>query len=260
MQYLKNYLTSFKLKSMFIYTLTVDALTWLTIGGLFYLLSVQLKNRLNVLTGGMSPEAFKQHILSLSPEQAQLFAMQLKVIVVQLAVFIIVLPIVALLLYSLSRAILWNMLLDKKFVFRHHWKWNLLNIVMLFIAVGLFLLFLVVTMIIGLVISSQAVNSVLAFLLVVCFFVLLFLICRNFTNTPRVFESVGAGFKALKQKEFYVAWLFGAATLFILRFVLYPFREQLFIYQDAALVAGAVIVLLWLSWFRMYVVSALREI
>lgn len=259
MDFINSYISSFKLKSMFLSTLAVDALTWLLIGGMFYWLGSLLKNRLSVVTGGMAPEAFQQYVLSLNAEQAQLVAAQIKTIVIQLSLFVVVLPILALLLYSLSRAILWNMLLGKDFTFRQHWKWNLLHIVLIFIAVCLFLLYLVVQTVIDAFVPLQAISSVLGFMLVVGFVVLMFLSSNHFTHTRKVFESVVSGFKALKRKDFYVAWAFGIATIFILRFVQYPFRSQLFIYQGAALVVGAVLVLLWLSWFRMYVVNVVHD-
>ena len=307
MDFVKRYLSSFRLESMFLYTLAVDALTWLVIGGMFYWFSVQLRNRLSVLTGGMSPEAFQQYFQSLNAEQTQVFAAQLKGIVPQLVFLFVLLPLIALLMYSFSRSVIWHMLANKfwhensnsKFNwvwntlnlllllvllgfllnlkwnllnimllvvllllillgFLLNWKWNLLNIVMAFIAVGLFLLYIVLKTVIGLVSPSQTIGSVLGFLLVVCFVVLMFLSYHHFTTTRKVFESIGVAFKALKRKEFYVAWAFGALTIFILRFAQYPFRNQLFIYQNAALYAAAVIFLLWLSWFRLYVVGVVR--
>ncbi len=252
MDYFKDYLNSFKLKSMFLYTLVVDALTWLLIGVMFYWVGNNVRSRLQLLTGGMAADVFQQYFLSLSPEQIPIFSAQLKTAMIQLAGFIFVLPIVALLLYSLSRAILWNMLLNREFHFKQHWKWNLLNIVLLFIAAVLFIAFVFLQLLAA---RVPVLSSLLGFLLVVGFVALMFVAYRHFAHTRKVFESIGMAFKAFKRKDFYVVLLFGAVTLFLMRFVQYPFREQLFIYPNAGLYVSLLIFLLWLSWFRMYVVA-----
>src|SRR3989344_914256 len=105
---IKDYITTWKLDLLFVITLAVDALTWLVGGSLLSFAVFQIKRQASALAAGNYATTIQNYMLTLPPEQLAVFSAQLKAFVIQFIAVLIVVPLILLVLYAASRALIWN--------------------------------------------------------------------------------------------------------------------------------------------------------
>jgi hypothetical protein len=260
---LKQYAQSFRLKSIYWYTLAVDLLTALIIGGLGFGILNKVSQQAIAVTGGRDSLALQNYVLSLTSEQAVLFQQQLKSLAINTIGAFIIIPLAGILLYSFSRSVLWHIISDTPFVFRKHWKWNLFTLVILILFSFWTFLMVIVRTVVTLPLSARTasgVSGVVLLLFASVFFVWLFLASHHSVQSRKVWKSVGHGFHTIKKqfKKVAAVWFFGFVTLFLLQAVQWPFAEWLFVHAQAGLVITWVLFILWLAWFRLYVTDTFK--
>jgi hypothetical protein len=264
---LKIFYNSFRLKGNFVYTLIIDVLFIIITAFIFNSLSTYISNKAAALTGGRDAGALHNFIISQPEAQLQLFGDQLSSFVTQFVGILILLPIITFLLYSASRSILWHFLLNKEFKFKQHWKWNLLNLIILLLFVAWAIIFLIVKIMLAFFLTTastsvlDAVNGIQILIFLTPFLAFLFITYAKFTNTRKVLHSIGASFKTIKTKFkcFAAASLLPFGVILILQLIQIPFHEQYFIYPQLSLYINAAIFLIWLAWFRIYTIQQIND-
>lgn len=263
MNSIKQYTNSFKLDSTFFYTLAVDAMLWGIILGVFLALFGYLQEKALVISGGMTPEALQSYLLGLPEDQLVVYASQLKWYVVQLIGALVLLPVFALMLYSLAQSIIWGIINDSEFKFRKHWKWNLENLAVLPLGLLMLLFFGLLRVIAFLMLPETRTTIFIVDILQAASIVLVLLwvllAYAQFATHRKVFDSLRNAFFELKShfRRLSWIWLLGFATLVVLRLLHLPFNEWLLLNPAAANVIDAGLFLLWFAWFRLYVVAGL---
>ena len=123
---LKSYLKSFRWHKDLWKPLVIDAITlpiiillWLGLGKILNKLAYSLSQ-------GRSLEDLKLALLS-SPEAAQTFIASTKYFTIVLIAGTLITFILTLIIFSLSRSLIWSTKFDKK----KYWKWNGLNLILL---------------------------------------------------------------------------------------------------------------------------------
>jgi len=254
MNYFLRYLATFRVGSIYLHTLAVDVLTWLVIGGGVWFAIQQLQEATVELTAGKTAETFQSYLLSLPPEQLAAFSGQLKAFVVQFIAWLVLVPILVLVVYALSRAVLWHVLNKKDFSHVHSLKWvgiTLLLLVLLaaYAAVNVLLRWLIVS-VFPYTIAGVFVQIAFACVLV-GFLVLKFLACKRFIETHKIWQSIGDAFGQLKHHAF--VFVSGVITLILLQLVQYPLRDFYFIYQAQGLVVQGLLFLVFVNWMRLFI-------
>lgn len=267
-KHFKNYLTSFKLKKEYWHTLLIDAAFLGAIVSVFIFFGNLLKEKAYMISQGKTTEQLQQMLLSMDPELAQAFLSNIKVFVITFALGLIVVLAGGLLFYSLSRKLIWDCLLEKKFDKKTYWKWNLLNLVLIIPAAVYLFAFGLARLILGYGVSlfkSQMVldefyNLANLFLLFI-FIIFIFLVYYNFVKEYKVWESIGKAFHLIKikWKRIWPMFLLIMGTAVVLSLVLWPVG-RLFAYQAPVLVGINIAVsLLFLAWIRIYVFGTIKE-
>ncbi|GAF84563.1 unnamed protein product [marine sediment metagenome] len=219
------------------------------------------------MSQGKTTEQLQQMLLSMDPGQAEAFLSNIKGFVITFVLGLIVILVGGLLLYSLSRKLIWDYLLEKKFNKKTYWRWNLLNLALIIPLLIYFFAFGLVRLILGYLVSlfkSQVVSAVfydlvnLFFLFILVIFV--FLVYYFFTEKYKVWESIGSAFNLIKTKwkDIQPMFLLIVGTAVVLSVVLWPIGK-LFAYQQGVLIGINIVVsLLFIAWMRIYVLRSIK--
>ncbi|MBR9683051.1 hypothetical protein GOV03_00750, partial [Candidatus Woesearchaeota archaeon] len=247
-------------------TLLVDAGF---IGVMFLLISYfgnLLQETALAIGNGKTTEQIQQMLIS-SPEQAEVFLASLKGLVFTFAAGAAAVFIGGLLLYSLSRKLIWDYLLKKKFNKRTYWKWNSLNLVLTIMAVvylfvsGLFRL--LIEYLFSIFKNQTMLDIIYNFtnlVILFAFVVFLFLVYHSFAKKYKVWGSIGEAFHLIKTKK-EVKWLFlfVPVTAMILAILLWPLNGRLVGQPDTLLIINTVVSLSLLVWARGYVFRTVKD-
>lgn len=271
-QYLQHYFNSFKQRKIII-PFFIDTIFWFIISLLLLGLKILLQKRTAALSL-FSPEQLQQQLQQLlltSPDQAQALAASLKYLVLTIIVGGIFFLILFLLLYSLSRALMWNRILGQKSHTKNYWKWNTLSVVLLLPA--LFYLFIasIAKVVLSYLFTSisnpnlmQFANNLVLFIFLLIFLPFIFLVHYSFALKYQVWESIGNAFYLLKLHwpKLWKAFLFILGTVVILNLTLLLIQIIFFstlLNRVAFMVIAILFFLLFLSWTRLYIVNILQE-
>ncbi len=257
----KDYFNSFKVKSDFLYTLIVDAVLVAAVVIIFSLIVAPLNEQAQEISGGRTPTALQSYLLSLPQQELQEYAGELRAFTIKLISALILLPIFVFLLYSFEQAVVWSLINKKEFNFRQHWKWNLVNVVLLLIFTAFLIGYLIIGRLILVfvdnVITGNFVNGLIMLLFFTAFLLIAFLSYNSFVETRMVWSSVGSAFRKIKVnfKNVAAVYLFAFLTIVVLQLVQIPLRNYYFVYPNVSLYVNVALFVLWAAWFRMYAVK-----
>lgn len=267
-KHIKNYLDSFRLKKEYWNTLLVDAVFFGIISFVFVFLGGLLKQKAYMISQGKTAEELKQMLLSMDPTLAQAFLDNLKEFVITFILGSIVVLVGGVLLYSLSRKLIWDYLLGKKFDKKRYWKWNLINIVLIIPLAIYFFAFGLVKLVLGHMISllgNQAILDV-SYNLINLFFmfsllVFVFLVYYSFAKEYKVWESIGGAFYLIKSKwkRIRLMFLLVLFTSVVLSLILWPVGVLIADKEFVVAGIGIIVSLLFCAWVRIYVYRTIRE-
>lgn len=253
---LKQYLHSFKLKSRFLYTFIIDGLYWLIIYLIFNLLHKYFSQKAESFGGGRTAAQLKQYLVTATPEQAQTILVEMKAYFFTLIISVALFIILAFLVFSLSRALIWHLLHKKKFSFKKHFKWNLLNFILLIFTIPMFLLVIIINFIINFVIRPSVntgliLTGIVQLVIFLAFIYLVFLIYSNFTQKHQIWSSIGSAFETItkKFKKTAFSYIFTFITFGILTVILTALTPHLSFITNLSFI----VYLLALAWLRIYI-------
>jgi hypothetical protein len=255
-EHIKHYLRSLKAGSIHAYSLLVDLLyvgfiTLITTGAA-RMATEQGLRIINAVPG----KDLQQYVLSLPPEEMELFYIQIRNFVIQYVAAFILIPILALLLYSLSNALIWNRINKTSLTKKNYWRWN-----GLYLAMPLFMILFAIAFIITryilqyLPFSPELIHGITLLIFLTAFLIFLFTVSFFFVKEYKVFQSIGHALHYLKthKKRTLIQYAFALTTILILQLIQLPFRVYYFIYPTRALVIQVIILLVYLAWLRVYV-------
>jgi hypothetical protein len=263
-----NYRDSFKFKKEHWRTLLIDAGF---LGVMFTVISFfgnLIKKKAEMLSQGQTAEQLPQMLLNMQTVESEVFLASMQSFVITFIIGIVVILVGGLLLYSLTRKLIWDYLLQKKFNKKTYWRWNLLNLALIIPAIFYFLAFGFINLSLGYLfakLNSQAIlsafyglaNLFLLFILVV----FIFLVYYNFAKDYKVWESVGKAFSLIKEKwnKIGTMFLFILGTAVILSLVLWPLGNLLSGKPTALFSINAIISLFFLAWMRIYIFRTIER-
>lgn len=262
----RHYFNSFKFNKTHGYILAVEAVFILIMVVLLLFFGGMLEQKAMELSNGKTTEQIQQMLLS-DQAFAETFLSQMQGLVVWFVVAAVVILLGGLLLFSLSRKLIWGKLNHQCFDKNTYWKWNLLNIVLALPLFIYILLFGIIKSIFGYLIAlmqSQIVlnafNNLINLAGVILFSTFIFLTYYSFHSSYKVWESIGKAFEIYKNRwkrlRTVLAFCFGTALL--LSLILWPLT-YLFRYQETLLIIiNLVISLLFIVWMRVYIYKAVE--
>ncbi len=271
-KYVQHYFHSFRQRNI-IMPFFIDIVFWLIIFLLLLGFRSLLQKRTTAL-GLFSPEQLQQQLQQLlltSPEQAQALAASLKYLVITIIGGSIVFLILFLLLYSLSRALIWNRILGQKLHTRNYWKWNILSLVLVLPALLYLFIASIVKMVLGYFFTSisnpnlqQFANNLALFIFLLLFLLFIFLAYYSFAERYKVWESVGRAFHLLKihWSKLWEMFVVVLGTAIVLNLLLLGIQRLFFptIYaQKYFIFLSLIVFLLFLSWLRLYLLRTIHH-
>ncbi len=265
-RHLQKYIHSWKLDIRFLYTFIIDGVIVTLLLFLFLGFGKLLEAKAYAISGGKTVEEVKMALLSATPETAELFLQNVKTFAYLFILGSIIVVILALFLFSLSRAVLWYHLLHKKLTAKNYWRWNIITLVMLLLLIPYLLLLLLLRLGINILlpISSDTTYTIVtqgvSFLFVVFFFVILFLVYHSFAERYKVWESLGQAFHQFKVRgrALWMVFLFSFLTGIIISLLFSLIKNKFLLYQTPLVqsIIGAGVLLLFLSWMRLYLLKS----
>ena len=263
---LKGYLDSFRDKYIVLSTV-VDVVFFAVMGPILYLFKLFTDSKTQEFLGGRTQQQLQDVIVN-NPEQGQIIAQQLQSFMINFGLGVILIVLLSLFLFSLTRGYLWNKLLNKNFTKKKYWRWNSLNLALI-LPTLIYLVFVFIVRIIYLqtysAINNQAafsfISEIISLVLIVIYLIFLFLIYYSFTFRYKVWQSIGEGFKLVKTRwnTIWRSFIFMLITLVILTVItslltrLFPFQETLLIYVDS------VLLILFVAWMRVYLLRRIHS-
>jgi hypothetical protein len=263
----KLFIDSLKLKSNFLYIILYDLLFYVIFVPIFLLFSLVLNNKAAALDPELIANIDAASITNVTAAQTQdlrLLAQSMQNFIYFFAIGIILLIIICLLAFTLSRASIWNYLLKKKFNFKHYLKFNLLNILLAVILAVIIIIILILRTVIIMPLVLVSLNfalliSSLLFLIIftaIIYFVSLIYI--NYTKTTKISEAFNKTFKLLKTKfaDISYSYLFILVVSIIISLLarliwFLPFYLQRYF--------NFAVILIFLAWMRIYIINVIKK-
>lgn len=223
---------------------------------IFRLISFVLNSRARALSQGRTTEELREYLLSAAPEQLQSMAGQMQAFVWIFIISAVLFVVIFWALYSLSRKVIWSVVLKKKIEKKKYLKWNWLNIIVLCFFILTVIVYGIARVI--LVQGSILMMQVLMAMFFLAFFYLMFLIYYSFIKKYEVWAGVGDAFKLIKQKfkPLAVSYVFALLTLIALAVLLMLLATV--VPQSYLFFLNAIVVLAYLAWLRLYVAEVLE--
>jgi len=215
----KEFLRTFRFKSNFLYILFYDLLFYGVIVPLFSLFSFLMNKKMVAvdpsILSNFNPSSLT-NVTAAQTQQMQLALQSLQGFMYTLIIGIILLIIIGLLVFTLTRTLIWNHLLKKKFDIKKYLKFNLLNLLLALLAVILYVIIRIIAPFIinplirisfNFALFVSATLFLLIFIAVIYFVSLVFF---NYTKKEEVFGSISKTFKLIKTifHKIYISYLF----------------------------------------------------
>ncbi len=272
---------SFQLGNKFSNTFLTDLVSISLIVFIFAWFSSYVQQRSTELLQGRTAAEIQQMVATLAASnsaQLQAFTTSLWHFVIFFIIGVIVLSIASLLLFSYSRARIWNYLQGKS-VGKKYWRWNLLNLSLIipfiFFLLILLLVRITVTLLLNLIpkiipvfyITHSnlmeniriIVDAAAMLYVVIVFIIILFSIYASFAKTYRVWDSIGMGFSTFKKhwKKILLLALFATIIAFVITLILLPIKKLLIFHFFLSTLLNLVLAAFFLSWLRLYVYNVI---
>ncbi|MBT4935682.1 hypothetical protein HN734_00930 [Candidatus Woesearchaeota archaeon] len=200
----------------------------------------------------------KEQLLS-SPELAQALTTDLQGFLAILIIGILILTVGSLLLFSLTRSLIWNNILNKKFNKKKFWRWNTFLIILPFHVLPYFMVYFFIKSIVNAFLSSTTflavINAFLSLALIILFPILIFILMYSFTHEYRVWQSFTFAYELIQKKwsKIKCLYVYALGTAIILNIIIFGLGKIVLI----PYITG-VLFLLYIAWLRIYVAKMLN--
>ena len=277
----RSYLNSFKFKSNFWFIFLIELMFFAVLLLLFTWFSQTVHNQSVVLMQGKTPLQVQEILATAQPEEVLSYATGLKSYLLFTIICIFVIGIFSFFSFSLTQAVIWNKLLNRKFEFKRYWRWNGLPFILIIPLIFYFLfswlmMFLILiffqffwklfsTFYVQHAIFADAIQKLFSAATLVSLFVLgilfLFLISYILTKEYKIWKSIGDAFDLVKtkRKKIVITFLYAVLTANLLALIIMPIRKLSENFEVLSLSLDIIFVILFLAWFRTYIVNNLEE-
>ena len=276
--YFKDYWNSFKFNNKHWYSLAIDVILGIVFTIVFVITGRILNNSANKISLGMNADGLKEYLLTAPMDQVQAYSTNIQSFVIIIIFSVIFLLVITLFLYSLSRALIWNKMNSKKLTKKTYWRWNALNLALLIplliywiISVIFLTLFSGLITLITMPLSNFAMlhptfmqgTISLILTIITSFLILLFLIFtlltyNNFAKTHLVGKSMLQSYQRIikNKKTTLRIILFAIITSLVLGLITLGVNKLPLI-SAVQMIIGVLLSLLYLAWFRIYLVKTI---
>ena len=264
-KHIKNYLNSFQFKQKYWYTLIIDGLTFLFITLLFLGLVKILELKAYAISQGKSTEELKALLLAGSVETNKLFMANTRAFVFYFVFGVIIAIILAFMIYSFSRSIVWNKLLKQKFSWKKFRKWNGLAVLLTFF----FFIYMVFYYVVKMLLPAPTtdfyfiLNGIIGSIIVLSFMVFFFLVNYSFATEHKVWLSIGNTFHLIKLnwKRLWKMFVLALTTWLLLKVLLNYIHVWFKIIPQELLstIISTTLSLLFLVWLRLYLLKTIHR-
>jgi hypothetical protein len=256
----KTLLKSFKLSNKLKITFLIELVFMTIIVSLASLFNWLLTVKSNTFSNGQTPEQVKLLFASMGPDQMNSFVNQLQSYLYFLIIGFIIIAVTTLILFSLSRAMIWSKLLKNKLSIKNWKRWVLLNIAILVPILLFLIIYAIVKIMINLIITSVItnnnalliVNLVINYALFLFLLIFIFLVFYSFAKDQKVWQSIGHSFSLIK-KTFWKYYLFVLIVSLLMNVIGYLISLLI-----ASLIINMILLVLFISWARVYLVKVLK--
>lgn len=259
-KHFKEYFNSFKFNKLHLYTFLVDFATFWIIALFFFLYTSLIKTKTESLLQGGTIDNLQQFLLTAPVAQVQQFSVAMREYVFLFFGGLIVLIALTLLIISLSRALIWHKIKQKKLA--KFWKWNSLHLAFLIPLIPYLLIFLIIKLIVMAFIKtspmlSLIIGSLLNIIALLLFLYFAFFSYSHFTKHNQVFSAMGNAFKLFRKRYLKITktLLFAIVTASIITVILYPIGLQLQYQPRILQIISMFFTFAFLSWLRLYTLN-----
>ena len=269
---IKKYLNSFKVKKDFWQIFVIDSTFFLTFLILFQNIKSILINLMPKEMVGRTPEQL-QSMVGSNPEKLVEIMLPIQKYLLTYFVTFTVFFIFAFILYSLSRSLIWEVIINKKkMFFSKHFKWNLLNL-MLIVPLITYLIFVFIIKLVlegslkYLLTSSPYLQlnypllirythstfaNLISFYLIVGFLYYMFFVYNKFVNGKKVFASIIGGLNLFHNnfKKINKFILFSFITLIPFIIIMVIAQKFFYMHINPLLYFNGILSFIYLSWIR----------
>ena len=219
-----------------------DILFYIIFIPIFLLFSIIINNQAKALESVLSTD-LSSYLLSASQIEIALATADLKAFVLTLIIGGIAVFLIGLFAYSLSRSLIWNYLLKKRFSIKKYLKMNVLNFILL---IALTIIF---TFYAFLLLLSRTVFGIILLFFALAIIYFMFTLYIEYTLTGRIFYSIGNAFKMMDKKVYLLSLpvfiIIGLITVGI----------GLLVNEVLSLIISLILISLFMSWMRVYAVE-----
>jgi len=260
----KIFFNSFKLSSDFLYILFYDLLFYGIIRPLIYLFSYLMSRKMSAIDPDiLSKLNSLANVTASQSLQIQQAAQAMNSFFYTLIIGVILMILITLFAFTLTRALIWNHLLKKKFDIKKYLRFNLLNLVLaVILAVILYILLKIRIGITGLFVKisfnfAVVLSGILYLLIFIAIIYFVSLVYINYTKKAEVFGSLTRVFRLIKTRfqKISISYLFillASAVITLIAMLRWLLPVYLQSYLNYALV------LIFLAWMRIYIVKIIK--
>jgi len=185
---------SFKQDMTFVYVLLYDILFFAVFGGLAYLFFKLIEKR----AASLRIVDLENYLAIATPAELQSLSVHLRSFVIFFCIGALILFLVWLFGYALSRSLIWNRLTGKKFYFHKYARFLVLCLLMFIVLFVCFIVYLPLLQI------RPVVFTVLLYFIALLVFYVMFLIKMSYARTKRIFRSIALGFEKINWTVYFL--------------------------------------------------------
>jgi len=234
---------SWKLDIRFLLVILFDLLFYAIIVPCFFLYAFLTNRSAGILQSILGAKDTASYLSTASQFEISMMTGNLKSFVILFIAGAVILFFVGLFSLALSRTLIWNYLLKKRFSFKRYLKMALL-IIVLFVGIIIVLLVSSVVMLL-----NRTAFSILFSLLMLFLFYFVFNAKINFTKTGKIFDSIGNAFKNIDRNVYLLCLIPFIVVMLI------TFATSFMFAQVLNIIISMILIILFSSWMRLFVLE-----
>jgi len=227
-----------------------------------------LTNRAYVISGGKTVEQLKIIMASGSLEGNQLLLSNIQSFVYFMIFGTIAALIITVMLYSLSRMLVWEKVIKNNFSWKNFKLWNGLTLVLCLLAIVYFLIFAAIKLILNFFTILLGETLFITFAKIIdnfffiVFIIFMYALYLSFSESHKVWQSVGQAFHLIKAEwsRLWKMFILAVLTIVIVTLLLY-FLQRFLIYQPGWILPAItiIVIIFMLAWMRLYLLRMISH-
>jgi hypothetical protein len=238
---------SLKLDKRFLFVLLYDILFYIIIIPSVYVYIYFINKQTELMKSLIGTEDIASYIASASPTEISFLTGDMRALVLTFIIGAVIVFLIGLFSYSLSRSLIWNYLSKKKFDIIRYLKFNVLNLILFFAFLIIFGIYAF------LMVLSRTVFGIILIFFMLAIFYFIFSLNLEFIRTGRIFHSIGNAFKRMDKK----VYLLSLPVFIIIGVIAVVFG--LFFAQILYTTIVVLLLIIFASWMRIFVLETQKK-